>query len=94
MRPTILVTGIAALFLATGTARAQTEAKTFYVASCLKHSTSVEEGNDCAVMSMNNQGLKGCEVLRKLLFEQDLPVGRCMETEQKAKAELANVRRN
>jgi hypothetical protein len=92
----LLLANVAALFLATETAHAQTEADTFYVAACLEYDSPKTDGDDCVVVSLDGQGLKGCELLRKLLLKQKFLISRCAKTEEKAKAdpdlsrELAN----
>jgi hypothetical protein len=80
----LLLTSIAALFLATGAAHAGSKAATFYLASCLEYDTPKEDGDDCTTLS-TDQGLKACELLRKHLLEYDLLVGRCAKTEEQAK---------
>jgi hypothetical protein len=88
---TMLLAGVAALPLATGTAQAGD--KEYYVAACLGYATPKEDGDDCFTISATSD-LKACKVLRQVLIEQNLIVSRCTRTEKEAKAELATIPRS
>ena len=87
----LFLTGIAALFLATGTAQAGAEE--YFLATCLRDATPRENVNDCATVGIKD-GLEACKNVRQYLLKENMIVSRCTRTEEEAKAELANVRWN
>jgi hypothetical protein len=79
---TLLLAGVTALLMATGTAHAKTKADEFWLAMCLDH-VSEEEGDDCVVLEP--VGRETCEIIRKLASEHGMLPSKCSTTKEKAK---------